>query len=81
MQVLRQLSRLRAPDSNAHFFAQMDHLTPHLLRVLQPGRVAAIHVKDRIVPGGMTERFVRLCTRFTRTASRTTRGTASPTWG
>ena len=41
-------------DSNAHFFAQMDYLTPHLLRVLQPGRVAAIHVKDRIVPGGMT---------------------------
>ena len=33
----------------------MDYLTPHLLRVLQPGRVAAIHVKDRIVPGGMTE--------------------------
>jgi hypothetical protein len=25
-----------------------------LLRVLQPGRVMAVHVKDRIVPGGMT---------------------------
>ena len=41
-------------DDNAHFWAQMDFLTPELLRVLQPGRVAAIHVKDRIVPGGIT---------------------------
>ncbi|MEY4417340.1 MAG: hypothetical protein RIQ53_4633 [Pseudomonadota bacterium] len=41
-------------DSNEHFFAQMDYLTPELLRVLHPGRLAAIHVKDRIVPGGMT---------------------------
>jgi hypothetical protein len=40
-------------DNNAHFFAQMDFLTPELLRVLQPGRIAAIHVKDRVVPGGM----------------------------
>lgn len=41
-------------DTNDHFFQQMDFLTPELLRVLQPGRIAAIHVKDRIVPGGMT---------------------------
>jgi hypothetical protein len=41
-------------DSNEHFFEQMDFLTPELLRVLAPGRLAAIHVKDRIVPGGMT---------------------------
>jgi DNA modification methylase len=41
-------------DSNEHFFEQMDFLTPELLRTLKPGRVAAIHVKDRIVPGGMT---------------------------
>jgi DNA modification methylase len=41
-------------DNNDHFFRQMDFLTPELLRVLQPGRIAAIHVKDRIVPGGMT---------------------------
>jgi DNA modification methylase len=41
-------------DNNAHFFEQMDFLTPQLLRVLKPGRVAAIHVKDRIVPMGMT---------------------------
>ncbi len=36
------------------FFEQMDFLTPELLRVLQPGRVAAIHVKDRILFGNAT---------------------------
>ncbi len=41
-------------DNNDHFFSQMDYLTPELLRVLKPGRMAVIHVKDRIVPGGMT---------------------------
>ena len=41
-------------ESNRHFFEQMNFLSPHLLRVLQPGRIAAIHVKDRIVPGGIT---------------------------
>ncbi len=41
-------------DNNEHFFQQMDFLTPNLLRILQPGRIAAIHVKDRIIPGGMT---------------------------
>ena len=41
-------------DNNEHFFRQMDFLTPELLRILQPGRIAAIHVKDRIIPGGMT---------------------------
>lgn len=33
---------------NDKFFEQMDYLTPNLLRVLKPGRIAAIHVKDRI---------------------------------
>lgn len=33
---------------NEKFFEQMDFLTPNLLRVLKPGRIAAIHVKDRI---------------------------------
>lgn len=32
----------------------MDYLTPELLRVLQPGRVAAIHVKDRVLFGNAT---------------------------
>ncbi|MUZ63509.1 DNA methyltransferase [Agrobacterium vitis] len=41
-------------DDNDHFWRQMDFLIPELLRVLSPGRIAAIHVKDRIVPGGMT---------------------------
>ncbi len=41
-------------ESNAHFFEQMDFLTPELFRVLQPGRLAVIHVKDRIIPGGLT---------------------------
>ena len=31
------------------FFEQMDYLTPELLRVLKPGRVAAVHVKDRVL--------------------------------
>lgn len=41
------------PDDDA-FFKQMDYLTPNLLRVLRPGRVAAIHVKDRILFGNAT---------------------------
>lgn len=41
-------------DSNAHFWQQMDFLVPELLRVLQPGRICCIHVKDRVIPGGLT---------------------------
>lgn len=41
-------------DDDAHFFAQMDHLTPNLLRALAPGRLACIHVKDRILFGAVT---------------------------
>lgn len=36
------------------FFEQLDYLTPELLRVLKPGRVAAIHVKDRVLFGNAT---------------------------
>lgn len=36
------------------FFEQMDYLTPQLLRILRPGRVAAIHVKDRVLFGNAT---------------------------
>jgi DNA modification methylase len=39
---------------NAAFWSQMDYLTPQLLRVLKPGRIAAVHVKDRVIPGGMS---------------------------
>lgn len=41
-------------DDDDHFFAQMDHLTPQLLRILKPGRLACIHVKDRVLFGGVT---------------------------
>lgn len=33
---------------NGNFFKQMEFLTPNMLRCLKPGRIAAIHVKDRI---------------------------------
>lgn len=33
---------------NEKFFEQMDFLTPKLFKSLMPGRVAAVHVKDRI---------------------------------
>ena len=39
---------------NDEFFKQMDYLTPQLLRVLKPGRVCAVHVKDRILFGNAT---------------------------
>ncbi|MGN0556432.1 MAG: DNA methyltransferase [Acutalibacteraceae bacterium] len=41
-------------ENNERFFEQMDYLTPELLRVLKPGRVAAIHVKDRVLFGNAT---------------------------
>jgi len=41
-------------DDVAHFFRQMDYLTPSLYRALIPGRILAVHVKDRITPAGLT---------------------------
>ncbi len=41
-------------DNNDHFWAQMDFLTPELLRILQPGRMYCCHVKDRILFGNVT---------------------------
>lgn len=41
-------------ENTEKFFEQMDYLTPELLRILQPGRVAAIHVKDRVLFGNVT---------------------------
>lgn len=35
-------------ETNDKFFEQMDFLVPNLYRCLKPGRIAAIHVKDRI---------------------------------
>lgn len=41
-------------ENTVRFFEQMDYLTPQLLRILKPGRVAAIHVKDRVLFGSVT---------------------------
>ncbi|MEL6466677.1 MAG: DNA methyltransferase, partial [Pseudomonadota bacterium] len=41
-------------EDNAHFWQQMDYLTPQLLRILKPGRIYACHVKDRILFGNVT---------------------------
>jgi len=41
--------------SDGDFWNQMDYLIPELLRVLKPGRVAAIHVKDRVIYRYQTE--------------------------
>ncbi len=41
-------------EDTVKFFEQMDYLTPELLRILKPGRVAAIHVKDRVLFGSVT---------------------------
>ena len=50
-------------DGDAAFFEQMAHLVPELLRVLQPGRVCAVHVKDRV-------RFARVTGKGAPTVSR-----------
>lgn len=41
------------PDTQA-FFEQMDFLSPHLLRILRPGRIFACHTKDRVLFGNAT---------------------------
>ena len=41
-------------DNNDHFWAQMDFLTPELLRILKPGRIYCCHTKDRINFGNVT---------------------------
>ncbi|GAB4071689.1 DNA methylase N-4 [Ancylobacter sonchi] len=41
-------------EDDAHFFEQMDFLTPELLRILKPGRECCVHVKDRILFGSVT---------------------------
>lgn len=38
-------------SADAEFWKQMEFLIPNLYRALKPGRVAAIHVKDRILYG------------------------------
>ena len=41
-------------QTDGDFWVQMDFLIPHLLRVLKPGRMACIHVKDRLLYGHQT---------------------------
>lgn len=41
-------------SGNDKFFEQMDYLTPELMRILKPGRLACIHVKDRVLFGSAT---------------------------
>jgi hypothetical protein len=61
-------------DDNDHFWRQMGFLIPELLRVLKPGRDACIHVKDRIVPGGLTGSASRPCSRSATSAATTSGG-------
>lgn len=56
------------PDTEK-FMEQMDFLSPELLRILRPGRVMCVHVKDRVLYGNATgtgmptmEPFHALCT-------------------
>ena len=41
-------------DDSGHFWSQMDFLSTELLRMLKPGRLACIHVKDRVLFGAVT---------------------------
>jgi len=54
--------------SNADFFRQMDYLLPEMLRVLKPGRIAAIHTKNRIHYGSVTGLGFSVFHRFTHAA-------------
>lgn len=60
-------------DDNAHFWWQMDYLTPSLLRALKPGRILAVHVKDRLLFGSVTGKGVYTV------SPATTEGTPWPT--
>ena len=51
-------------EDNGKFFEQMEYLVPNLLRVLKPGRLACIHVKDRIRFGGQYGTGVPTVDRF-----------------
>lgn len=41
-------------ENTERFFGQMGYLSPHLLRVLRPGRLLCCHVKDRVLFGSQT---------------------------
>lgn len=55
-------------QTTEHFFQQMDFVIPEFLRVMKPGRICAVHAKDRILFGAKTglgmptvERFSDKC--------------------
>lgn len=50
--------------NNEAFFRQMDFLIPELYRVLAPGRIAAIHVKDRVIFGNFSGKGFSTVYRF-----------------
>lgn len=52
------------------FWRQMDFLIPHLLRVLKPGRMACIHVKDRLLYGHQTSHGMMEVDYFTHDCAR-----------
>ena len=41
-------------DGDKGFFAQMEYLTPEIMRTLKPGRMYCVHAKDRIVYGSVS---------------------------
>jgi hypothetical protein len=41
-------------ENTKEFFGQQDYLTPEIFRAMIPGRIYALHVKDRITPSGLT---------------------------
>lgn len=45
-------------ENDAKFFEQMDYLVPEMYRALKPGRMACIHVKDRIMYGWQGNGFL-----------------------
>lgn len=51
--------------TNAEFFGQMDFLIPELLRALKPGRICAVHLKNRIHYGSVTGLGFSIFHRFT----------------
>ena len=57
-------------ETDEKFWEQMDFLIPHLLRVLKPGRIAAIHVKDRILYGHQTKHGMMEISYFTHDTAR-----------
>lgn len=52
-------------NSNADFIKQLDYLIPELLRTLKPGRICAVHLKNRIHYGSVTGLGFSVMHRFT----------------